>query len=391
MKNITPKSSSKKIPQKAVVLETRVVTGTGGGPEKTILNTPRFMDPHGYKTLCAYMHPPGDPGFEILRQRAEKLNCPILEVSDHGLFDWSVIRQMTEICSENKVTIWHGHDYKSNILGLWVCRHYPMKLVSTVHGWVHRTWKTPLYYFLDMLSLKYYDHVICVSSDLQQKCLDFGVLPQKCTLVENAIDVNHFSRDMSVSTAKEKIGFPLNRIVVGAVGRLSPEKNFHGLIHVVTSLLDKDVPLELYIIGEGPSHSYLEGLIKNTKHQEHLHLLGFRNDLHDLYQAMDIFVLSSSREGLPNVVLEAMSYDVPVLSTRVAGVPRLITNGYNGVLVDIEDNENLSRMLEMLALEPEYRKMIGENGRMTITQNYNLDTRMKKVRDIYDQVLDINE
>ncbi len=392
MKDIIPITSEKRAKtQKAVVLETRVVTGTGGGPEKTIFNTPRFMNPYGYPTLCAYMHPPGDPGFAVLCERAGRLGCSLISVPDKGFFDFSVKRRMLEFCREHNVTIWHAHDYKSNLLGLWIRRSHAMKLVTTVHGWVHNTWKTPLYYFLDRWCLRHYDHVICVSHDLYDECIRRGVRPERCTLVENAIDAKQFSRTMPIDAAKQMLGFPTDRIVLGACGRLSAEKNFSGLVRATAALLEKGYPLELYIIGEGPHREHLEEVIRQTGRQDHIHLLGFRDDISAIYQAMDIFVLSSSREGLPNVVLEAMAYELPVLSTRVAGVPRLITNGYNGVLVNIGDADELTRMLEMLAQEPDYRRMIGENARSTIVKSYNLGARMKKVRDVYDHLLGLEE
>src|SRR4051795_9850116 len=91
-----------------VVLDTRVVSGAGGGPEKTILNSPRFLVPAGYRMLCAYMHPPGDPGFEVLRRRAEAWQAPLLSIHDRGPWDWSVLPQILRICRRERVAIWHG-------------------------------------------------------------------------------------------------------------------------------------------------------------------------------------------------------------------------------------------------------------------------------------------
>ena len=154
---------------KACVLETRVVVGAGGGPEKTILNTPRFMNCYGYPTCCAYMRSPDDDKFQTLVQRAENLDCELIPVDDRGMFDFSVLRRMLQICEERNVTIWHGHDYKSNLIGWYLRRKHPMKLVTTVHGWVHNTWKTPFYYAIDRWSRKRYDHVLCVSQDLRER------------------------------------------------------------------------------------------------------------------------------------------------------------------------------------------------------------------------------
>src|SRR5688572_15144417 len=81
-----------------VVLEARVVTGAGGGPDKTILNSPRFLDPNGYRTICAYLRPPGDAGFEQLRQRAEQWNAPLYEIDDRGPWDVRVFPHLLRLC-----------------------------------------------------------------------------------------------------------------------------------------------------------------------------------------------------------------------------------------------------------------------------------------------------
>src|SRR5688572_23771369 len=125
-----------------LVLHTRVVTGVGGGPEKTILNSPRFLPELGYQALCAYMRPANDEGFAALRRKAREADASLLEVDDGGPLDFGLVRRFTDICREQRVAIWHGHDYKSNLLGILVRRHWPMKLITTVHGWVKHTWRT---------------------------------------------------------------------------------------------------------------------------------------------------------------------------------------------------------------------------------------------------------
>lgn len=389
MNEIVPITSEKRRKNvKAMVLETRVVTGEGGGPEKTIINTPRYMNSYGYPTLCAYMHPPKDPGFDVIQSRAAKQSCPLVGVEDRGIFDRSVSRRLLEICKEQGVELWHGHDYKSNWLGLRLRKKHPMKLVTTVHGWVRNTWKTPLYYCIDKWCLKHYDHVICVSHDLYEQCLRLGVRPERCSLIENAIDTMQYTRSMKVEEAKEKLGFPKNQFVIGACGRLSPEKNFAGLIHTVAALIEEGQNVSLFIAGDGPIRETLQREIDASGHEDRIRLLGFRDDIMTFYQGLDLFVLNSLREGLPNVVLEAMAYEVPVLSTRVAGVPRLITNGYDGILVEMKNDTELKLRLETLISDAEYRRMLGENGNFTITRQYSFGVRMKKIRDIYDSVME---
>src|ERR1700722_8371418 len=158
-----------------VVLDTRVVTGSGGGPDKTILNSPRFFAGAGYRMLCAYMHPPEDRGFDQLRSKARAWNAPLLSVPDRGPWDWRVVSRLLDICRRERVSIWHGHDYKSNSLGLLVRRFHPMRMVTTVHGWVNETPRTPFYYKVDKVCLARYESVICVSPDLHEQCIAAGV------------------------------------------------------------------------------------------------------------------------------------------------------------------------------------------------------------------------
>jgi hypothetical protein len=168
---------------KPVVLDARVVTESGGGPDKTILNSPRFFEPLGYRNLCAYMHPPGDSGFESLKEKAAAWGAPLFSIADRGAWDWKVVTAALELCRRERVAIWHGHDYKSNALGLLLLRVWPMRLVTTVHGWVKETRRTPLYYKIDQLCLPRYEAVICVSDDLYQRSLECGVPGGGCRSV----------------------------------------------------------------------------------------------------------------------------------------------------------------------------------------------------------------
>jgi glycosyltransferase involved in cell wall biosynthesis len=371
-----------------VVLDVRVVRGTGGGPDKTILNSPRFLAPWGYRTLCAYMHPPGDPGFDTVRQRAARWGAPLLSIPDRGAWDWRVVAELLRICFRERVAVWHGHDYKSNLIGLLIRRAWPMRLVTTVHGWgVIADRRTQFYYWIDRLCLRHYEHVICVSEDLRERCLASGVLGERCVVIENSIDTRQFSRERGTDEAKARLGISPHRQVIGAVGRLSAEKNFELLIRAVDRLLASGHDLELLIVGEGSQESRLRELIAGLGREDRVRLLGFRADTHDLYQAMDVFALTSLREGLPNAVLEAMAMEVPVVSTRIAGIPRLIRHEENGLLVAPGSVDELVPALARLLESAEVRDRLRHEGRRTIEERYSFETRMQKIRALYDQLL----
>ena len=374
-----------------LVLHARVVCGTGGGPEKTILNSPRFLIPHGYDALCAYMHPPGDPGFEELQRRAEELGAPLVGIEDRGPWDMRVPRRLLDLCRSRRVAIWHGHDYKSNALGLLLRRFWPMKLLSTVHGWGVIEGRTPLYYKIDRICLRRYQSVICVSDDLLKTCVAAGVPADRLTVVANAIDCDQYTRKLSVDEAKLRLGFDPGRLLVGSVGRLSEEKDFDGLIRAVDRLLGEGRDVDLVLVGDGPQRDALRALAGDLGRRDRVRLLGYRPDTIRIYQAMDAFVLNSLREGLPNVVLEAMAMGVPVVATRVAGVPGLIEPEADGLLIDPGDGVGLAAALGRLLDDPELRKRLAAAGRRTVEENHGFAARMEKIREIYDRVLACSE
>ena len=373
-----------------LVLHVRVVTGAGGGPEKTILNSPRFLPDLGYQSICAYLRPAGDVEFSTIRRRAKEWSAPLLEVTDAGAVDFGVFRECLRICRDNQVAVWHGHDYKSNLVGLWVRRYWPMKLVTTVHGWVRHTWRTPLYYAIDRLCLRWYDRVICVSDDLHAACIDVGVRATRCILIENAIDTLEFHRRHTVTQAKRRLGFDPQRRLIGAVGRLSPEKGFDVLIESAKRLLDSGCPVDVAIAGEGDDRPRLESLIARLGLQEHVRLLGYRADTIDLFQAFDVLALSSYREGLPNVILEAMALETPVVATAIAGIPKAITSGENGLLVPPGDAHALAEELRHVLDDGDLHRRLATAGRATIEQRFSFQRRMEKVARVYDEVLGRN-
>ncbi len=258
-----------------VVLDVRVVTETGGGPDKTILNSPRFFRDRGYHNLCAYMYPPKDAGFNHIRARAKHWEAPLLEIEDHGPWDVRILHKLLSICRKHRVRIWHGHDYKSNLIGLMLRPFWTMHLVTTVHGWVKHTNRTPLYYKIDKACLPRYESIICVSKDLMDVCIEEGVPANRCVTIENGIDTATFQRTQTGNDAKKRLGLRPDRELIGGVGRLSKEKGFDVLIQTVSELIKDGRPIELALVGDGAEREPLQALAKNLRIEDRVHFLGF--------------------------------------------------------------------------------------------------------------------
>ena len=369
--------------RKPFVLHTRVVTGTGGGPEKTILNSPRFLQTHGIDSACLFMRPPGDDGFSTLEAKAAASGAEIIGVDDTGPFDRNVLRECLRICRSRNVDVWHAHDYKSNAIGLALSKLYPMKLVTTAHGWVRFTSRTPLYYWIDRFCMKRYEQVICVSSDLQERCVEAGINESRISLIDNAIVAEDYNPAPPTSAERLKFGFSDDRILLGAAGRLSEEKGFHHLINATSQLIAAGHNVGLIIAGEGHLKEELQQQINSLDLQGHVVLAGFLNDPRDLYRAIDIFVLSSLREGLPNVVLEAMASQRTVVTTRVNGIPRLVKDGENGVVVETDSADELYTGILRCLEHNSLRTELAFSGRQTVENEFSFARRMSRIVGVY--------
>ena len=372
-----------------MVLHARVVTSTGGGPDKTILNSPRFLNELGYDSRCVFFHPPNDEGFDVLRRRASELSAPLNEIDDRGKLDFAAIKQAIRLCREHQVTIWHAHDYKTNLIGLIARWFHPMKLVTTAHGWVNFSGQTPRYYRLDKRwFLPRYEKVICVSPTVLEQCLAAGVPQSRCLLIENAIDHEQFCRHRPIVEAKrDRFGATRDQLVIGAIGRLAGEKGFDLLIEAFTRVVARGIDARLVIAGEGPDQALLERVIAESGISDWIELVGFCRDTRAFMESLDIFVLSSLREGLPNVVLEAMAVGAPVIATRVGGVGRLVNDGENGRLIDSGDVDSIADAIMQLAQSADQRARYSEAAVATIARDWSFRRRMENLADLYRDVL----
>jgi glycosyltransferase involved in cell wall biosynthesis len=256
-----------------------------------------------------------------------------------------------------------------------------------MHGYVGLSPRLALYYKLDRWALRRMDHVVVVSPDLDDVARRAGVSAHRIAQIDNAIDTSCYRRSQSVASAKKLHELDERRICIGAVGRLEAEKGFENLITAVRDLTAQGAELQCLLIGEGSLRPRLQETIDAFGLQGIVKLLGHRRDVLDLYQAMDIFVLSSLREGLPNVVLEALACEVPVVATRIAGVPQLISDGENGLLVSPDNVGELRRGIQRLVEDAALRRRLAAAGRKTVEERFSFTERMRKITAVYDSLL----
>jgi teichuronic acid biosynthesis glycosyltransferase TuaC len=175
--------------------------------------------------------------------------------------------------------------------------------------------------------------LIAVSQALKEKMVRLGCRNENLAVVANGVDPHKFAPQPRLDM-RRKLGLPDDRKIVIAVGHLDKNKGFHILIDAIARL--KSSGVMLVIVGEGPRRGYLESRIEELGLNDDVKLMGTvpHDELAPWYSAADVFCLPSSREGCPNVVLEAMACGRPVVATRVGGIPELVVSPNFGTLVE---------------------------------------------------------
>ncbi len=372
-----------------MVLHARIVRGAGGGPDKTVLHSAAYAPQMGVRMAAAYLHPPRDDGIAYIRHRAAELGCPLYTIADRGPVDPWAVRALVHLCRRLRVTLWHAHDYKTDLLGLLIRRFWPMRLVTTVHGFTDETLRTRLYRRLDQWWLRQYDQVIAVSPPLHAQCLNAGVEPERLNYVPNAIDVEQFSSTSDREMVRYELGVLPDRLVIGCIGRLSPEKGVDRALHTVARLRPWHPRLELHLVGDGPERRRLESLAAQLNIEDHVHFWGWQANPKRFYEMLDLLLLPSHTEGLPNTVLEAMAMGVPVASTDTGGIAELLDGGEAGLLLPVKSPEQwLVPLSHLLSSEP-LRADLANHARVRVENHYSFDARMDRIAGVYRRLLSL--
>jgi glycosyltransferase involved in cell wall biosynthesis len=286
----------------------------------------------------------------------------------------------------NCVDIFHAHDYKSRFIGYWAAKLAKVRTVTTVHGWIQNTPKDKAYVALDKLMLRLYSRIVVVSKDLRKKVLKLGIPSERILLLHNAVP-EPSTKGTSDSSLRKELGFGDNEKIIASIGRLSKEKGVDDLLVAVRAILGKFPDARFLIIGEGPEEPLLEARTKKLGLESVVYFLGFRDDLNMVYPAIDLVVLSSYTEGLPKVLLEALSYGKPVVATSVGGVPEIIIHEKTGLVVPPHSPALLSNAICDILSCPPKGDLYGEAGRSLIRSDFSLRSRTLKLEQLYEQAV----
>jgi glycosyltransferase involved in cell wall biosynthesis len=375
------------MPRPIRVLELRSVRGTGGGPEKTILLGAAQADPRRFTVTVCYIRDVRDAAFGVA-ERVNSATVDYIEVSERHSFDWRIWPALRRLVSERSIDIVHAHEYKSDLLALALGRSTGVIPLATVHGWTgHSLRERWLYYPCDKRVLARYPRLIAVSTDIRNELVRHGAEPSRITTVLNGIDHQQFVRDRSrEAEARRALGLAPEDIVIGAVGRLEPQKRFDLLLDAFAELRARHSNLKLIIVGDGSLRAPLEAQRGTLQLGKSCVLLGHVNDVKLPHHAFDLFAQSSDYEGTPNAVLEAMALETPLVATDCGGTSELVENGVDGLIVPIGNTPALVAAIESLLADPPRARTMAVHARRRIETDLSFATRMARVEAIYEEL-----
>ena len=371
------------------VLELRSVRGTGGGPEKTILQGAARADPARFAVSVCYIRDRRDEAFGVTA-RATGAAIDYQEIEERHSLDPSIWPALGRVIADRRPDIIHAHDYKTNLLGLMLWRATGVLPLSTAHGWTgHSRRERFVYYPFDKRVLARYPRLVAVSSDIRNELVRHGARPERVTTILNGIDHRLFRREPAREAAERAaLGIDAGATVIGAVGRLEPQKRFDLLMDAVALLRPSRPDLRLVIVGDGSLRGALASHMAARSLADCCIFTGHTLDIAGVHHAFDLFVQSSDYEGTPNAVLEAMALESPIVATGVGGTAELALDGVHGVIVEPGDARILADAITSTLADPPAARRRARAARSRIERELSFDARMQHLEAVYEEMME---
>lgn len=313
------------------------------------------------------------------------------QIVDPGPMSLDVVRQMVQRVRRDSCDVLHTHDYKSNLLGGLAARRADAALpwIATVHLHTEATRRLRIYRALDLFLLRLADRVITVSREQQRLLRRRGVEPRRLVLVPNVIDVDAFRAGAGrPDRARSAVGLPRQGPVVAAVGRLAHQKGLDLFLAAAVGIRRQRPDCRFVIAGSGPLRPALERQVDLSGLRDCVHLVGYRADVARLLLACDVVVLPSRSEGMPLVLLEALAMARPVVAARVGGVPEVLRDGRDGLLIEPGSATELEAAVVRLLADPAWAARLGSAGELRVRRLHAPDRAARRLAAVYRGVLE---
>lgn len=367
---------------------------TFGGAEKVSLNFLRAVDRTRFDLRpILLVRPWEEPPFfarEIHQLGYDYETVPVA-IRPGGADRLRILRvawRLYSILKRGGFDLVHTHGYFADICGLAVARLLRINGISTCHGFIDNDRKMSVYNLLDRYALRYCKTIIAVSEGIRNELVRSGIRESRIKVIPNAVE--NFAGEGELSYRRHEKRYSLriepHEHVVGYLGRLSKEKGVRYLIEAVADMQVAGDPVKLLIVGEGPERLPLEQQVRVCGLEGMVVFAGFQTDAENWLPAFDSFVLPSLTEGTPMALLEAMAVGVPIIATAVGGVPKIVTDGLNGLLVSPGNAKGISKKIKLLKENSEIKCRLGRAGLDTVNDKYRITNWCRAVESQYNLI-----
>lgn len=359
--------------------------GEVGGAEQLVLTIMRLLDSARYEAslLCLCEGP-----FAGLVKEAGFMATTI--AMRHRL-DLSCVRPVQGLLREENIALVHTHGVRANLIARLAAHREGLPVVTTAHSVLRYDYDSPykalLANILTRLTNGRTDCFIAISGAIREDLLKMGIPPGKIRVIYNGLDTAKFKLPgQSVRELKGTLGLNPDEPVVTIIARLHPVKGHEYFLRAAAQLVQAGIKLQLLMVGEGIYRDRIEALVDELGLTERVKMTGYYNQVENIYSISDVLCVPSLMEGLGLVILEAMYFRVPVIASNTGGIPEIIEDGHNGILIEPRDFKALGKAIKQVLEDTVLREKLIDNGQATV-QAFTQENMARQVEKVYAELL----
>jgi len=358
-----------------------------GGAEKILYETVKGMNNKEFNLFVCSLKRKGEFAQKIESEGVEVIS---LEATDKSVFhsmieSFKTLFRLINILRAKKVDILHCFLFRANLLGRIAGRltGVPIIISSVRTPEVEKRYQLTL----DRITSFMVDRYTAVSEAVREYSIEHGISQEKILTIYNGVSLNNGSPFINGLELKKIFGIKADESVIVTIGRLRVEKGHRFFLKSMVKVREKIPAIKALIVGKGKEEEKLKRYSQKLGLDDHVIFTGEREDISEIIQIVDVFVLPSLWEGMPNVLLEAMAAGKPVVATKVGGIPELVVHEETGILVHPEDSSALANAILDLLQDKLKAKKMGEAGRVRVEEHFNISRMVEKTENLYRELL----
>jgi len=318
-----------------------------------------------------------------LHERARSLPVEVLPMCVHGEIDPVAMFRLASAIRKRAIDIIHMHTSHAHTLGCAgaaLARRGKCIVSRRVDFSIRRSFASRWKYRWNV------DRYIAISHAIKNVMVNDGIEDSRISVVHSGIDPSRFE-GVEPADIRDELGLAADTPLIGNVAHMADHKGQSYLIDAMPSILSELPAAHLVIAGTGELHDELVAQVARLGIERSVSFLGFRTDVLALLRALDVFVMSSHMEGLGTSILDAMACGAPVVGTNAGGIPEIITDGDNGMLVPARDPGKLALAVIRVLTDQGLASRLVHAGRSTVTERFTVDTMVEGNLAIYRELL----